>query len=497
MRWLAALCILVGCSKITSSSGDDGSTSTVAVEIGRWPAARDIDSLVLNWTQEGVKVTDSIAISDSQFPLSYDLELHGTGPVDLVVDARDAGGNLVGRGTAELPADAETGKVMLQGADFQLNNVFAGSQFLTNDFEAVGLQLASMAGFDTWMVAFRDECTNCNVYGRRFDSIGVPVHTELASGAGQFQLNSVAVMSSSAPAVVGLIDSTLGLWDFDTNGTDKGIACRAVDYVGLSTQAVTITTEPADVVTAAFLPEVDSAVVTFNTPLVVKSMIVRRDCTAASTPLTVSATTSGTGARRSHAAALGSRILYAWIVDGEVHVRTGNDAGQLFADERLLLTRNGSEEIDYVRVAPWGSDFAVAVRWSTVTGVGPARIEIHRVSLNGMRLGDPLLIADDTGSDFASNKSFGIASRPDGVLMVVWHVCPQGPGSCDVYGRIVHGGPLTGAPFIVSTTTQSDQTNPSVAATIDGFVVAWSDFSGTQPDASGEGVRARIIRPDL
>ncbi|HEY5927152.1 MAG TPA: hypothetical protein VIV11_35935 [Kofleriaceae bacterium] len=501
MRWLAALCILVGCSRITTTPGDDGSTTTIVLEIGRWPAAQRIDTILISWTQGELTVSDTVAISDAEFPFTYDLQLHGTGPIEIAVDAHDVGSFLVGRGTVELAADAESGKVMLQGAELQVNNVFAGSQFLTDDFEAVGLQLAATAGFDTWMVAFRDECSNCNVYGRRFDGNGIPVYTTFAATVGQFQLNTVAMASTASPALVGLIDRTLAFWDFtDITGTGKGIACRGVDYDGIPTEPVTIMTEAADVVTATWLSNTQTAVVTWqqlnsSQVQVVRTMIVRSDCSPFSLPLTVSATTDS--AHRSHVAALDQRVLYAWIVDGEVHIRTGNDLGELFADEKLLLTRNGSEEIDYVRVATWGSDFAVAVRWSTVTGVGPARIEIQRVSPVGMRLGQPILIAADTGSDFASNKAFGIASRPDGTLMVVWHVCSEGPGSCDVYGRIVVDGAPTGKPFIVSTTTQSDQTNPSVAATLDGFVVAWSDFSGTQPDVSGEGVRARIIRPDL
>jgi hypothetical protein len=89
-----------------------------------------------------------------------------------------------------------------------------------------------------------------------------------------------------------------------------------------------------------------------------------------------------------------------------------------------------------------------------------------------------------------------IAERPDHALLVVWHVCESGPGLCDVFGRILRptGAPV-GDPFIVPTSTASEQINPSVIALQDSFVAAWNDSSGEAPDRSGTAVRARVITP--
>ena len=141
--------------------------------------------------------------------------------------------------------------------------------------------------------------------------------------------------------------------------------------------------------------------------------------------------------------------------------------------------------------------FALAVRWGATSGMGPGKIELYLLSTTGI-LSAPLLVTDQSGSDFASNKAFGLASRSDGTLMVVWHTCPEGPGSCDVFGSFVNPSfANASAPFVVPTNTASDQVNPSVAAHGDVFVTAWTDSSGVAPDTSGTAVRARITEPEL
>jgi hypothetical protein len=150
-----------------------------------------------------------------------------------------------------------------------------------------------------------------------------------------------------------------------------------------------------------------------------------------------------------------------------------------------------------VRIAPWGTGFAVATRWAASSGMGPGKIEVYRVSATGTLMGTPILITDKSGSDFASDKAFGIAQRSDGALMVVWHACETGPGSCEVYGRILRPtGVPVGSEFVIATSTGSDQVNPSIVA-LDSksFVAAWNDSSGLEPDQSGSAVRARILYP--
>ena len=213
--------------------------------------------------------------------------------------------------------------------------------------------------------------------------------------------------------------------------------------------------------------------------------------------MTVSTATGSFGAKRSHVASNNAAVLYTWVVDGNVYVRPGATNGAFTAAESILVAKTASQEIDHVRVAPWGTGFAIAVRWSSTSTTGPGKIEVYRVSAAGAKMGTPILITDKSGSDFASDKAFGIAQRSDGALMVVWHQCDTGPGSCDVFGRILRTtGVPVGAEFGIATSTSSDQINPSVVALdSSSFVAAWNDSSGVEPDPSGSAVRARILYP--
>ena len=149
-----------------------------------------------------------------------------------------------------------------------------------------------------------------------------------------------------------------------------------------------------------------------------------------------------------------------------------------------------------MRVAPWGTGFAVVVRWSSMMSTGPGKIELYKISSTGAIMGTPTLITDKSGSDFASDKAFGVATRSDNSMMIVWHQCTNSVDMCDVYGRFTDPmGTPTGEPFVMSTTTIGDQLNPSVAGLPEGFVAAWNDKSGGEPDSSGFAVRARIIYP--
>ena len=182
-----------------------------------------------------------------------------------------------------------------------------------------------------------------------------------------------------------------------------------------------------------------------------------------------------------------------------MHIRTGDVSGALVGSDTMLIPKTTTHEIDHVRIAAWGSEFAVATRSATANGVGPGMIELYRVSRLGQILDGPHLLTDRSGSDFASDKAFGIAANSGGYVLVAWHSCATGPGSCDVFGRFVapSGEVLAAMEQMLPTTTASDQVNPSVIAVGDVFVAAWTDSSGASPDTSGSAVRARIIVPSF
>lgn len=491
MRALVVFTLLVGCTS------DD---TYIVVTVDKRAAVHAASRFEVTLSNAGSMRTDSLDLgSDPQFPLTFSISAPGrAGELGIRVDALDLGGTLVGRGTGTALLTETNASVTIDSADFVVNALYAGNQFLSNDFEAVGLQLAALSS-GTWTVAFREDCTSCNVLARRYDATGLPVRSELAAGDTQFPVTTTPTTTGSIPAVAASGTTTLVLWDFFDTG--QGVACRALSEQGAAPgNQLTISNDSADVVTVAPLSGGNFAVTwqSLMTQYVVRSMVVRPDCTVFSAPVTASTTLGATGARRSHVAGNGSAVLYAWIVDGNVRFRMGTtNGGFTGANDELLIPKLTAQEVDHVRVAPWGTGFAVAARWASNTTTGPGKIEVYRLSATGAKMGNPILITDKSGSDFASDKAFGIAQRADGALMVVWHQCDTGPGSCDVLGRILRStGVPVGTEFPIATTTNSDQINPSVVALdASSFVAAWNDSSGVEPDPAGSAVRARILYP--
>lgn len=502
IRALAVLALLAGC-------GGDDRFMIVTVDVR--PAVHLATKLEVTLTSGGSTSIDTRALGDNQFPVTFAVATTDhTGDLDIHVRALDASDNVVGAGDTSTPIDAATASVTLDGADFVVNSDVTGDQFLTDDFEAAGLQLAASSD-GTWMVTFRDGCNNtssCDIFGRRFDETGLPLTSAVASNALAFPVTTTETMPGSQPTIATAGGKTLVFWDYaDTVGTATGVACRAFDSSGNAIPGqLSLIAEAADVVAATPLSSGNFAL-SWNlstSPYVIHTMIAKPDCTTtAASPAVVSTDTgSSSGAHRAHLAANGSTILYAWTVDvtgffgGDVHIRAAGLTGQFAIPDTVLAMHATDSEIDYVRVAPLGSGFAVLLRWGTPSGSGTGKIELYRVATDGTISASPTLISNQTGADIFSDESFGVATRSDGALMVVWQQCPSGSGSCDVYGRVVRpSGVPVGDPFQIPTTTMNDQTRPSVAPLPDAFVVAWNDASGTGADPAGFAVRARVIYP--
>jgi hypothetical protein len=494
MRALVVTLLMMGCG------GDD---TYLVVTVDRRAAVHDITTLEVTLSNAGSIRTDTLEVAAAEWPLTFSISAPGRmGDIGISIDGLDSMDTLQGRGFTTTTLTATDVNVMLDSADFVVNALYANNQFLSNDFEAVGLQLAAISN-GTWTAAFREDCNPCNVLARRFDANGKPVRAELAAGDTQFNVTTTLTTSGAIPAVAASGLTTMIVWDFfDTVGTGQGVACRTINEQGAGTPGqLTISTDAADVVTAAPLSNGNFAVTwqSFITSMqVIRSIIVKPDCTTLTTgPTTVSTVSGSFGARRSHVAANGTAVLYTWIVDGDVRIRQGANNGTLLGTEAILIPKTASQEVDHVRVTPWQTGFAVAVRWAASTGMGAGKIEVYRVTPTGTLMGAPILITDKSGSDFASDKAFGLAQRGDNALMVVWHQCETGPGSCDVYGRILRPtGVPVGEPYVIATSTSSDQVNPSVVALDNmSFVAAWNDSSSLPPDPSGSAVRARILYP--
>ena len=456
--------------------------------------------------------SDTLQLAGHVFPATFSI---ATPPPDIALDlhleADDASGSAVAFGDATVAPGETSASVMLAGTDFVVNTDYAMDQFLSNDYEANGLQLAATPDGNI-TVAFRDNCGGtgmCTMYARRFDPTGEPVSTVAAAGTNQFNLSATLTNESSTPAIAVAGSTTLAFWDaYDTTGGGTSVACRSIDAMGNESDGqLPISTDVADVVAAASLSN-DNVAVAWQvglapTDAAIHTIVVKPDCTTIPAAPVAISTTEGTndGPNRADMAASGNNnILYAWIVDGGVHVRTASNALSPTGNDTLLIPPTATLSVEAVRVAPLGAGFAVAVRWADEqTYSGPGKMELYLVSATGALIGGPTLITDQSLSDFVSGiQSFGMASRSDGALLVAWHVCDMAgdANTCVVYGRMFRPtGVPVGDAFPIPTTKSQGQTGPSVVALDGAFAVAWSDTSMEAPDTQGSAVRARIIYP--
>lgn len=496
MRALLGLVLAAGCA------GEDYLVVTVEAR----PAVHSPATLAVKIANGSSEVTQTFEVNAELFPASFSVG-PGARATDLTisVEARDASGLLAGRGTQTIGADASSGKVTLDSADFVVNTDFAGDQVPSNDFEAHGFQVAA-SGDGKITVVYRDNAcpaAGCDIYARRFDASGRPLSSQIAAGTNSFKVSSRLTSTLATPAVAANSTSALAVWDYDEPGagTLQGITCRSLDSNGAANpQEVLIANEVApDVASVSALSNSNFAI-TWNaipaTNRVIRAAVVRPDCTLLGIVDTVSdpAVTS----TRSSVAASSNGLMFAWIVDGGVYVRAYRNDLQPTNNIVPVVTPTATERVDHVRIAPYAGGFAVVVRWGLITGTsGPGRLEMYRVNSLGALQGTPTLVSGRSGSDFDSRQGFGVAGRPDGTLVVVWHACDEnGDGEgCGVFGRVF---PPSGEPaqeFVLGTTTQGNQSKPSVAALEGAFVAVWADESGTEPDRAGSSVRARVLYP--
>ncbi|MCW5800771.1 MAG: hypothetical protein KIT31_00045 [Deltaproteobacteria bacterium] len=479
---------------------------TIITVDGR-PAVTNISSLAITLSNEGSMRTNTVAFGDHTFPVTFSVSAPGrAGDLGIRVDAADGSAFLVARGEVTTAVGSAEASIMLEPADFVVNTDFVDDQSLSTYSASNGFQLSATAS-GTWTAVYNMPCVGvvCDMFARRFDSRGRPVSTQAAAGTNNFKLNSSPTSFFTQAAVASAGMATVGIWNFDdTTMPKKGIACRSLDAQGAmnASQAEVAVDEFPDLVSVTHMSNGNFAVAwdgRITAADQVRSAIVRPDCTT-QTSATVSTVAGSIGPRRSAVASSGDRIMYAWILDGNVRMRVATNANAFATPDTLLIPKTATEQIEYVRVASiQGGGFAVAVRWVQSTGfTGPGRLELYRTDTTGALTGGPTLVSDRSGTDFGSRESFGITTRGDGAIMVVWSSCNElGDGSgCGVFGRVFRPtGVPVGDAFNLATTTDNDQTGPSVVGLDGAFAAAWSDRSSAEPDRSGSAVRARILYP--
>jgi hypothetical protein len=499
--------VLVGSMLVTLGALGSCASSDdyVVVTVDARPAVRDAAAIAVTLSNAGSKRTDTLDLRAPTFPVTFSISAPGrTGELAIAIEATTEAGLVVGRGGATSSVDAAAAKVMLESTDFVVNTDYAGDQFPSGDFEASGFQVAALPD-GTWTAAFRDACPSgsCSLFARRFDARGAPVATQAAAGTNAFPVTAKPTDGRSTPAIASGATTTIAVWDAYA-GDVGSVACRTLDTGGrISATQTSLAADAADVVSVTAIAG-DSFVASWNaipaggTENAIRAAFIKPDCTAPAGPITVS--TLPGFAHRSSVASTAGKVLFAWIVGGDLHIRMASTAGVFATGDTVLVAQTATDEIDHARVvAASGGGFAIAVRWSQkATATGTGRIELYRVTSDGALAGATALVTDRSASDFDSSEAFAAASQPDGTLLVAWHTCGAlGDDSmCGVFGRILHdtGVPVTDA-FAIPTTTLGDQKRPSVAALPGAFVAVWSDASASPPDPDGQAVRARIVYP--
>lgn len=487
------------------------SDSYVIVTVDSRPAVHDAKSVSVTLSNSGSMRTDSLVLRDQVFPVTFSISTPGrSGDLAIAVEADDENGLVVGRGSATTTVESAAAKVMLDPTDFVVNTDYAGNQFPSDNFEAGGFQVAALAD-GTWTTVFRDACTSssCTIFARRFDKTGRPVQTQAAAGTNAFAVTARPTSSQSTPAVAASQAATIAVWNFSDVGTatTRGIACRTLDTAGRlgADQTAIDSTTTGYVVSVAALASGNFAttwrIINASAIDEIHLAIIQPDCTTlGGVQLVAKGAIVADFLHRGEVAGSADRVLVTWVTNGDVHLRMASSAGVFSTADTLLVSQTPTDEIASARVvAASGGGFVVGARWAqkaTTTGTG--RIQLYRVDPAGALISTPTLVTDKTGSERDSSKSFAMASRSDGTVLIAWHACGTlGDASqCGVFGRILRdtGEPITDA-FAIPTNTLGDQLLPSVAALPDGFVVVWSDASAKPPDPAGLAVRGRIIYP--
>ncbi len=145
------------------------------------------------------------------------------------------------------------------------------------------------------------------------------------------------------------------------------------------------------------------------------------------------------------------------------------------------------------------SDGGYVVIWddNRYTGVD-AELDVirgQRYGADGAAVGSSFVVST---TNIGLQRSPSVATLSNGSFVVVWEDVSATGG--DTSGLAVRGrlydaaGTPQGDHFVMTTTTTGNQNEPSVAALDNGgFVVTWTDASGSDGDASGTQIRAQVF----
>ncbi len=514
--------LLAGALIAAQATGCADDPSSVVLTINARPAVIYVDQLKIRIAIDGVGQDKIFDISNKTFPQTLSISTTSLASGTLSITAEATGqGTLIGFGKVDTSFTNLDAQLMLEAADFVVNDTVLDDQELVQDFEAAGYQIASFPNGD-FDIGFRSPSNRDFVQqGRRFTITSDTVVTTATTDDTPWNFSTDPTLSLSAIAIANNTRRTLAAWDLTTGVlSTSGIMCRSISANGALSAApvlVAVDGQP-DVVTVAALPNGNfvlawrgSGPVVGGT-IAIRAKIVDENCADLAVPpppptppspsFQVS-TISVPGMSRPSVAARSGGIMFGWIAGDDVRVRRFSITGASASlDEMLVAKTSDIVSNNFVRLAPYGAGFAAVYHQTLLGSPKSTRIMLQRLSIGGMKDPATVVITPDTRA--LDLESFGVYSSGDmDPLMVTWRGCPdQTDFDCgEIFGRLIrpNGQPM-GEAFTVNTTTTGQQDTPSVTrlgpsgdAPI--YAFAWNDNSHVEPDTSGSAVRSRVMYP--
>jgi hypothetical protein len=186
------------------------------------------------------------------------------------------------------------------------------------------------------------------------------------------------------------------------------------------------------------------------------------------------------------------------LLDGlggpDVRAQIYGPAGERIGGEFLVNTETIDHQRDAKIAALFGGGFVVV--WQDFSGRRGdecgSSIKAKVFGCDGKLLRDEFLVNLETRDN---QTDPAVAALAEGGFVVAWHDFSGTPGDDNVKARLFGvDGIACGDEFLVNTYTKNYQGAPSVAALVGGgFVVAWNDFSGTMGDFSGSSIKAKMF----
>jgi len=195
------------------------------------------------------------------------------------------------------------------------------------------------------------------------------------------------------------------------------------------------------------------------------------------------------------------RFVVAWSdtsdPGGDVRAQAFNADGSKSGGELLVNTTTSNQQSNPTVAALAGGRFVVAWYDQGQSGGDAISVQAQVFNADGSKFGGEFLV-NSTAAGVQIEPT--ITALTDGRFVVAWTDHSESGGDTSfqaVRAQVFNAdGSQSGAEFLVNTTTESVQNEPTITALADGrFVVAWTDHSQSGGDASLD-VRAQVFNAD-